>query len=72
MVVPINIFVENKDFIFVFKESFVTNFFTVTLNQCNASLLNRSINLIGKTKLYWPQTCERKAVVLWCSFLMSV
>ncbi len=34
------------------------NIFTVTLDQFNVSLLNKSINFF-KNKSYWPQTFER-------------
>ncbi len=36
----------------------IINVFTVMFDQCNASLLNKSINLFFKNS-YWPQSFER-------------
>ncbi len=40
-------------------EMYSMNVFTVTFDQFNASLLNKSINFFPKEKSYWPQTFEQ-------------
>ncbi len=43
-------------------EMYSMNVFTVTFDQFNASLLNKSINFFNffpKKKSYWPQTFEQ-------------
>ncbi len=34
------------------------NVFTVTFDQFNSSLANKSIKLFKKKKSYWPQICK--------------